>query len=105
MKGSMRVKVGDKVTKGQVITKLGNTGNANASHLHFQVMNGPSAIASPSIPYVIDAFDYQGQISPSSIYNADNYLTGNFFGPDHRPTPETRTNQLPMAWSIINFPG
>lgn len=41
MKGSMRVKVGDKVTKGQVIAKLGNTGNANASHLHFQVMNGP----------------------------------------------------------------
>jgi hypothetical protein len=105
IKGSLRVKVGDKVTKGQVIAKLGNTGNANASHLHFQVMNGPSAIASPSIPYVIDSFDYQGQISPSSIYNADNYLTGNFFGRDHRPTPETRTNQLPMAWAIVDFPG
>src|SRR5437763_1743538 len=65
IKGSLRVKIGDKVTKGQVIAKLGNTGNANASHLHFQVMNGPSAIASPSIPYVIDSFDYQGQISPS----------------------------------------
>lgn len=105
LKGSLRVKVGDKVTKGQVIAKLGNTGNANASHLHFQVMNGPSAIASPSIPYVIDSFDYLGQISPASIYNADNYLTGNFFGRDHRSTPETRTNQLPMAWAIINFPG
>ncbi len=65
-KGSLLVKVGDKVTKGQVIAKLGNTGNANASHLHFQVMNGPSAIASPGIPYVIDSFDYQGQISPQS---------------------------------------
>ncbi len=105
IKGSLRVKVGDKVTKGQVIAKLGNTGNANASHLHFQVMNGPSAIASPSIPYVIDSFDYHGQIIPASIYNADNYLTGNFFGRDHRPTPETRTNQLPMAWAIVNFPG
>ena len=105
LKGSLRVKVGDKVTKGQVIAKLGNTGNANASHLHFQVMNGPSAIASPSIPYVIDSFDYRGQISPASIYNADNYLTGNFFGRDHRPTRETCTNQLPMAWAIINFPG
>jgi hypothetical protein len=104
IKGSLRVKVGDRVTKGQVIAKLGNTGNANASHLHFQVMNGPSAIASPSIPYVIDSFDYQGQISPQSIYDADDYLTGNFFGPDHHPTPETRTNQLPMAWAIINFP-
>ena len=104
IKGSLRVKPGDKVTKGQVIAKLGNTGNANASHLHFQVMNGPSAIASPSIPYVIDSFDYQGQISPQSIYDADDYLTGNLFGPDHHPKPETRTNQLPMAWAIINFP-
>jgi hypothetical protein len=105
IKGSLLVKMGDKVTKGQVIAKLGNTGNANASHLHFQVMNGPSAIASPGIPYVIDSFDYQGQIAPRSIYEADDYLTGNFFGPDRRPTPETRTNQLPMAWAIINFPG
>jgi murein DD-endopeptidase MepM/ murein hydrolase activator NlpD len=105
IKGSLLVKVGDKVTKGQVIAKLGNTGNANASHLHFQVMNGPSAIASPGIPYVIDSFDYQGQISPQSMYDADDYLTGNFFGLDHRSTPETRRNQLPMAWTIIDFPG
>ncbi|HEX8934109.1 MAG TPA: peptidoglycan DD-metalloendopeptidase family protein [Pseudonocardiaceae bacterium] len=104
IKGSLRVKLGDKVTKGQVIAKLGNTGNANASHLHLQIMNGPSAIASPSIPYVIDSFDYQGPISPQRIYEADNYLTGNFFGPDRHQTPEPRTNQLPMAWAIINFP-
>jgi hypothetical protein len=39
------------------------------------------------------------------MYDADDYLTGNFFGLDHRPTPETRTNQLPMAWTIIDFPG
>jgi hypothetical protein len=103
IKSSLLVKRGDKVTKGQVIAKLGNTGNANASHLHLQIMNGPSAIASPSIPYVIDSFDYQGQISPQRVYEADNYLTGNFFGPDRHPTPETRTNQLPMAWAIINF--
>ena len=105
IKASLLVKPGDKVTKGQPIAKLDNTGNANASHLHFQIMNGPSAIASPGIPYLIDSFDYQGQISPSSIYNADNHLTGTFFNPNHRPPPETRTNQLPMAWAIINSPG
>ena len=95
----------DKVTKGQVVAKLGNTGNANAPHLHLQIMNGPSPVASPSIPYVIDSFGYQDQISPQRIYEADNYLTGNFFGPHPYRAPETRTNQLPMAWTIVNFPG
>ena len=52
LSGSLRVKVGDRVRKGQVIARLGNTGNANASHLHFHVMNGPSVLGSSGIPYV-----------------------------------------------------
>ncbi|MDT0353151.1 M23 family metallopeptidase [Pseudonocardia charpentierae] len=103
-KGSLLVKVGDQVRKGQVIAKLGNTGNANASHMHFHVMNGPSVLGSSGIPYVLDAFEYQGQISAQQLADADFYLTGNFFGPGRMAMPEPRTDQLPMAWSIVNFP-
>jgi hypothetical protein len=105
LKGSLLVKEGDKVRKGQVLAKLGNTGNANASHLHFHVMNGPSVLGSSGIPYVIDAFEYQGQISAQQLADADDYLTGNFFGQGRLATPESREDQLPMAWSIVNFPG
>jgi hypothetical protein len=105
IKGSLLVKVGDKVRKGQSIAKLGNTGNANASHLHFHVMNGPSVLGSSGIPYVLDSFEYQGQISAQQIASADDYITGNFFGPGRLATPEPKKNQLPMAWSIVNFPG
>ena len=105
IKGSLLVKVGDKVRKGQALAKLGNTGNANASHLHFHVMNGPSVLGSSGIPYVLDAFEYQGQISAQQLANADDYLTGNFFGPGRLAAPESRKDQLPMAWSIVNFPG
>jgi hypothetical protein len=105
IKGSVLVKEGDKVRKGQVLAKLGNTGNANASHLHFHLMNGPSVLGSSGIPYVVDAFEYQGQISAQQLADADDYLTGNFFGPGRLAAPESRKDQLPMAWSIVNFPG
>lgn len=42
--GSIRVKVGDKVCKGQVLGLLGNSGNSGAPHLHFQISNKPSPI-------------------------------------------------------------
>ncbi len=36
---SIRVKVGDKVTRGQTIGLCGNSGNSSEAHLHFQVQN------------------------------------------------------------------
>ena len=38
--GSASVKVGDKVTRGQVIGRLGNSGNTSEAHLHFHVIPG-----------------------------------------------------------------
>ncbi len=38
---SIRVKVGDKVTKGQTIGLCGNTGNSSEAHLHYQFQNAP----------------------------------------------------------------
>ena len=102
-KGSLLVQPGAKVTKGQVIAKLGNTGNANASHMHFHLMNGPSVLGSDGLPYVIDRFSYDGQVAPQAILDADDYLTGQFLQ-GRLSTPEPRTEQLPSALAIVNFP-
>ncbi len=48
--GSIRVKVGDRVQPGQVIGKIGNSGNSSAPHLHFQLSDGPYIWRDPSIP-------------------------------------------------------
>jgi murein DD-endopeptidase MepM/ murein hydrolase activator NlpD len=104
IKGSLLVKPGDKVKKGQKIARLGNTGNSSVSHLHFHLMDGPSPLGSNGIPYVIDSFEYEGQISSQQIKDTDDYLKGKFFGDQRLPAPQPRTNELPLAWSIINFP-
>jgi murein DD-endopeptidase MepM/ murein hydrolase activator NlpD len=54
--GSVRIRAGDRVRRGDHIGNVGNTGNTQAPHLHFQMMDGPSGFASNGIPYVFDTF-------------------------------------------------
>ncbi len=48
--GSVKVRVGDRVTQGQTIGEVGDTGDSPAVHLHFQINAGPDAFASKSLP-------------------------------------------------------
>lgn len=52
--GSLKVKVGDKVTRGQVLGLVGNSGNSTEPHLHFHVSDGPSPLGAQGIPYLLD---------------------------------------------------
>ena len=58
--GSVTVKAGAKVKRGDVLGKVGNTGNTQAPHLHLHVMDGPSPLQSNGIPYVFDSFKLDG---------------------------------------------
>jgi murein DD-endopeptidase MepM/ murein hydrolase activator NlpD len=40
--GSIRVAIGDRVTAGQAIAEIGNSGNTTEPHLHIQAFNLPS---------------------------------------------------------------
>ena len=50
--GSLKVKVGDRVTRGQVIGLVGNSGNSTEPHLHFHISDGVSPLGSEGLPYV-----------------------------------------------------
>jgi murein DD-endopeptidase MepM/ murein hydrolase activator NlpD len=55
--GTLRVKAGDRVKRGQTLGLLGNSGSSTEPHLHFQVMNGTSLVDPEGIPYLIDSFE------------------------------------------------
>jgi len=54
--GTLKVKTGDVVHAGEVIARLGNTGNSSEPHLHFQVCDAPSFPNSEGLPFAIDRF-------------------------------------------------
>ncbi len=64
--GSLRVKVGDHVKRGQVIALLGNSGNSTEPHVHFQIADGPTFLSSEGIPYAMN-FDVVGNCGISAV--------------------------------------
>lgn len=47
------VKPGDRVRRGQVIGRLGSTGQASRPHLHFHLANANSPLAAEGLPYIL----------------------------------------------------
>ncbi|MBH1942035.1 M23 family metallopeptidase [Mobilitalea sibirica] len=50
MPGSIKVEIGQKVTRGQVIARCGNSGNTSEPHIHYQVNDGKSFFFSAGLP-------------------------------------------------------
>jgi Peptidase family M23 len=102
-KKSILVAMGQHVKRGQVLGKLGNTGNTSAPHLHFHLMEGLSVLGSNGIPYVIDNFALAGKIPPDKDpATTDAGVEGNFDS-DLFSTASPRHGQLPLNLDIVNF--
>jgi hypothetical protein len=59
--GTIRVRPGQRVRRGDVIGELGNSGNSVGPHLHFHVGNLPSLNSSVAMPYVFDSWTFAGR--------------------------------------------
>jgi hypothetical protein len=58
--GSIRVRPGQQVKKGDVIASLGFTGQSTGPHLHFHVADRDSPLQAEGIPFVFESFTVLG---------------------------------------------
>ena len=101
-KSSVLVKPGQRVKRGQILAKLGNTGNTSAPHLHFHIMDSPSVLGSNGLPYVIDSFAFDGQVSAAKFAAAPG-VEGEW-GKGRLQMSSPRERQFPLNLNIIDFP-
>lgn len=65
--GSLTVKAGDTVTEGQVLGKVGNSGNTSEPHLHIHLQHGPEPFVAEGIPLLFHNYRAGDQIIERGI--------------------------------------
>ena len=97
--GSLKVKIGDVVKSGQVLGLFGNSGNSDAPHLHFHLVDANSPLGAEGIPYVLDRFTQQG-ISP----DPDAMDAGAAWKPKAGATAVVHRSEFPVDRAVVSFP-
>lgn len=97
--GSITVKSGDRVRRGQVIGRVGNSGSTSMGpHLHFHVSDAPSPLAAEGLPFAFDAFEVLGEFPSFEALRAGTRWTE---APQERAG--LRRDERPGAMSVVRF--
>jgi Peptidase family M23 len=80
--GSLQVKAGDRVRRGEVLARVGGSGDAREPHLHFEVTTSSKLLAGEGVPYLIDR------------YRCKSTSDG---------TAKLHTHELPLDHSVVTF--
>ena len=67
--GTIQVRAGQRVGAGQLLGLVGNSGNSVAPHLHFQMSDRPSSLASNGLPYEIKEFQITGKSAGTKAFD------------------------------------
>jgi murein DD-endopeptidase MepM/ murein hydrolase activator NlpD len=96
--GSIRVRPGERVRAGQVLARLGNSGNSDVPHLHFQLTDANSPLGAEGIPFAFTAFTQTGVMPDLSPLD-----TGRPWRPA-RSESVVRRGEFPVDGAVVTFP-
>ncbi len=97
--GSLRVKLGDSVKAGQVLALLGNSGNSDGPHLHFQLTDANSPLGSEGIPYEFETLTQLGVLDGPDVLD-----TGKAWQPKPSEKPVAHRREFPLDNGVVEFP-
>ena len=96
--GSVRVRPGDRVRRGQVIGALGFSGDSTGPHLHFHVSDGAAPLAGEGQPFVIDGYDLLGRYR-----SLDEFAAGKPWQPLPADAARQQRQTMPAASAVVEF--
>lgn len=101
--GSVKVQPGQQLKSGDVLGNLGNTGNSDAPHLHFHVMDSPDPLRSNGLPFVFTQFRLDAQTANIDVF--DTLMAG-------RPAPlvpgspaRDESGVTPLVSDVMDYSG
>ncbi|WP_454761750.1 M23 family metallopeptidase [Caulobacter segnis] len=92
--GSVAVKPGDRVRKGQVIGRLGFSGDSTGPHLHFHVADAAAPLLGEGVGYGFERFTLLGRYEDLGRLGSEPWI----------PLTSERRNELPGSNVVVRFP-
>ena len=95
---------GDRVRRGQLLGRVGNSGGSTAPHLHFQITRGlqGGGALSNGVPYEFDGFRLDGQIANIEDFLSQQNSVQAIIEPPEKPA--RRSAELPLQTDVVDFP-